>query len=38
LIGNLVMADVDAAFAYAECQAKHQGVVQAYEAARQGLK
>lgn len=32
------MADVNAAFDYAECQAKHQGVVDAYEAARMGLK
>jgi hypothetical protein len=33
-ITDLVQADVDAAFAYADCAARHAGAVNAYRAAR----
>jgi hypothetical protein len=33
-IGALAQADVDAAFAYADCAARHAGVVNSYLAAR----
>jgi hypothetical protein len=33
-IAALVLADAEAAFAYARCQAKHRAAVDAYEAAR----
>ena len=37
LISTLIMADVDAAYMYAECQARHAGVVKIYEAAREKM-
>lgn len=37
LISTLIMADVDAAYLYAECQARHAGVVKIYEAAREKM-
>ena len=36
-LGTLAMADKDAATAYARCQAKHAGVVAAYDEARERL-